>query len=120
MRERVFPMLDKAGKVSQLIGFAEDVTADLSEHVKLARRLTMEQMVGYLATQFIQSSPSDFNQVINLALQEIGLAVMADRSYLFRFDAAADMMSNSHEWCNEWTVPQIDQLQGLPIDTFPG
>jgi signal transduction histidine kinase/ActR/RegA family two-component response regulator len=40
-----------------------------------------------------------------------------DRAYVFAFAGAT--MSNTHEWCADGVEPQIDNLQGLPVEVFP-
>jgi PAS domain S-box-containing protein len=119
IRDRIFKFVSGSGKSYQIAGFAEDITAYLNDHVALEDRLKLEQVVGYIATQFIQSQPSDFGKSIHFALAHMGEIVAADRSYLFSIDYTRQTLSNTHEWCKAGIAPQIDSLQDLPLDTFP-
>ncbi len=47
----------------------------------------------------------------------IGKAFKANRAYIFEFDG--DLMSNTYEWCAPGTAPQMENLQNLPINTYP-
>jgi PAS domain S-box-containing protein len=49
----------------------------------------------------------------------VGEFVGADRAYLFQHAEDGSTTSNTHEWCGEGVEPQIENLQGLPTDTFP-
>lgn len=119
IRDRIFKFMSKSGKSYQIAGFAEDITARLNDHVALEDRLKLEQVVGHIATQFIQSQPSDFGKSIHFALAHMGEIVAADRSYLFSIDYTRQTLSNTHEWCKAGIAPQIDYLQDQPLDNFP-
>jgi len=43
----------------------------------------------------------------------------ADRTYIFQFDSECVYMNNTHEWCAPGIEPQIENLQGVPIEVFP-
>ncbi len=64
-------------------------------------------------------STRDIDCAINDALDDLGRATGASRTYLFLLRDEGSKMSNTHEWCADGVTPQINNLQNLPTDTFP-
>lgn len=64
-------------------------------------------------------STRDIDRAINNALDDLGRATGASRTYLFLLRDEGSKMSNTHEWCADGVTPQINNLQSLPADTFP-
>jgi len=56
---------------------------------------------------------------IGEALARIGRFTGADRAYVFLFREDGGVMDNTHEWCAEGVLPQIDHLKGMPSSIFP-
>lgn len=94
----------------------EGTLRDISEQ----KRYQLSQMLLVrLAKSFINISIEDGEQEINHALGEIGTVVNADRVYIFKYNFGDNTASNTHEWCAEGIEPEIDNLQGLPVDFIP-
>ncbi|RLB87032.1 MAG: hypothetical protein DRH26_16410, partial [Deltaproteobacteria bacterium] len=51
-------------------------------------------------------------------LQIMGESVSANRAYVFKIQNGGDKISNTVEWCDSETLPQIDMLQNLEIGIF--
>lgn len=79
---------------------------------------TLEGIVAKTAVQFLGVDPRKIDDVIDAALEEIGLFAGVDRSYVFQ-RAGAEVMANTHEWCAEGISPMIDHLQAVPVDFYP-
>ena len=63
--------------------------------------------------QFLKDSETyTFDEI----LEELGALYQADRAYIFEDDSAKGISTNTHEWCREGVVPQIDNLQALPLE----
>lgn len=86
---------------------------------ELQRLLEFERLVSALSAIFLSRPPNHTDAAISQALRAIGEFTRADRSYLFQFSADRSTMSNTHEWCAEGIAPEIDNLQGLPLEAFP-
>lgn len=94
----------------------EGTLRDISEQ----KRYQLSQMLLVrLAKSFINISIEDGEQEINHALGEIGTVVNADRVYIFKYNFGDNTASKTHEWCAEGIEPEIDNLQGLPVDFIP-
>ena len=64
-------------------------------------------------------STRDIDCAIDDALDDLGRATGASRTYLFLLRDEGSKMSTTHEWCADGVTPQINNLQNLPTDTFP-
>ena len=90
-----------------------------------ARASDSERFVDYralirqLAISFISTSADDAETGVNAALQMIGTFFFADRAYVFAYDHESRAASNTHEWCANGIAPQIESLQGVPMDAVP-
>lgn len=86
---------------------------------ELKHRITFEQLIKHLSTDFINLTPDEIDEGINKALKEIGEFLGADRSYVFLFHEDGTKMSNTNEWCAKGIVPQINRLKNLPPTILP-
>lgn len=84
---------------------------------RLKRQLEIERVIASIANQFIMFE--DISSAISLALERIGIASHSSRAYIFELDTERETMSNTYEWCSEGVVPEIENLQQLPISLFP-
>ncbi|MFP4417997.1 MAG: sensor histidine kinase [Chitinivibrionales bacterium] len=88
-----------------------------NDFIILQQHLTVSQTVFKIAKSFV--SLDGYEKVIDQALEQLGQATNAARSYLFLFDRDKKVMNNTHEWCREGVIPEIDNLRDLPLDMFP-
>ena len=61
----------------------------------------------------------ELDDAVDEALAAFGSAVGADRAYAFRYDFAAGLCHNTHEWCAVAVEPQIAILQAFPLQLVP-
>ena len=83
----------------------------------LEKRLGFEKMVSRISNRFI--CLDDIDLAINLSLEDMGSFSLASRAYIFLFTEDGAIMDNTHEWCAKGVTPEINNLKGLPNDTFP-
>ncbi|MCX6055321.1 MAG: PAS domain S-box protein [Chloroflexi bacterium] len=114
------------GNQEVLIGISRDITerkaseeAQLQQTKLLEYRQEFEGLLTFISTRFINLPSQEINFEINRVLKQIGDFERVDRCYVFLLDRKASQMSNTHEWCSTGVEPQIDNLQGMPIDIFP-
>ena len=110
---------DEQGRPRRMSGSCQDITERKQAEQIVQHRLEFERLIACLSTHFINLPSIDSNAGINQALCSIGEFIAADRSYVFLFSDDGTSMNNVHEWCAGGIVPQIDNLQGLPTDSFP-
>ncbi|MFO7958050.1 MAG: PAS domain S-box protein [Candidatus Brocadiia bacterium] len=115
IHDRGYPVRDENGEVSLLTGIASDVTSRKATERRIQHRLRMEKAVADVSRLLLTSRELDAQEVCEV----LGEAVGANRAYIFEMNDDGQTMDNTVEWCDENTLPEIDNLQGLPIEDFP-
>jgi len=87
--------------------------------VTLSYRRDFEKLLETLSLRFINTPVNEIDAEIEFAMERIGTFAAADRSYVFLFEEADSLMSNTHEWCAPGVEPQKNTLQALSVDIFP-
>lgn len=82
----------------------------------IEKKLNLERTISKISTRFL--STSDFEENINLSLQEIGEVTSCDRTYIFVYSDDYKIMDNRYEWCNTGIDSQINNLKGLPSESL--
>ncbi len=99
-----------------MIGFRDQTFFIKSvDKATLDYQLAFEKLLGSIFTRFLNVTDDDLDEMIQLTLEEIGSFVQADRAYLFLLSDYKQLMSNTHEWCAEGILPQIEHLQDLSL-----
>jgi PAS domain S-box-containing protein len=81
------------------------------------KALNQQSFLSELALTF--NSLEDFDFLVNNSLETIGQHTNVSRVYIFEDDETALNTSNTYEWCNTGTEPQINDLQDIPYDVIP-
>ncbi len=110
---------NEQGKPYALVGIARDITERKRMEKALNDRVCFEKIVASISTSFINLAPDEVDIGIEDALGSIGEFFGVDRSYLFRLFDDGTKTDNTHEWCAEGIVPQIENLKGLQTADFP-
>lgn len=113
------PVFSEGGAIMDFVGVARDITERKRAEDALARSLAFEKMVSGISANFVNLPPERLDEGINYVLQVTGAFFGVDRSYLFRFSADGQYMSNTHEWCAEGIEPQSHSIQNQPVDSLP-
>lgn len=79
----------------------------------------LQRILMMIASKYINISLEEVESAIQESLGELGRFVNADRVYIFNYDFKNQVCNNTHEWCEEGIEPQINELQGVPIDVIP-
>lgn len=117
IESRLFPIKDNLGRVSHVAIFGRDVTERKKIEEALARRLEFERIVSEISSVLAgMSSKEQIDAEINHALASIGDFSSADRAYVFLYSKDERIVDNTHEWCNDNILPEIENLQGISID----
>ena len=105
------------GKIVRIAGIAEDITERKKVLEALANKASLERIISKASRQFL--TLSELDNSINARLADIGCFCRAGRAYLFQFASDGATMNNTHEWCAPGVKPEIENLQGLPLEMFP-
>ena len=100
-------------------GLEHEITERKLAEEALKDRVEFEKIVSSISTSFINLAPDEIDIGIEDALRSIGEFSGVDRSYLFRLFDDGTKTDNTHEWCAEGIVPQIENLKGLSVADFP-
>jgi PAS domain S-box-containing protein len=80
------------------------------------RQVKYNDMMRRVSVSLINLPLTQLDGAINAALAQVGAFFGADRAYVFDYDLAGGTANNTFEWCAPGIDPQIDALQGFPID----
>jgi PAS domain S-box-containing protein len=110
---------DKNGVVQYYDGAVVDITNQKQAEENLAKRLEIEQIVSKLSTDLINIKLAELDREIEKALEKVGTFSEVDRVYIFQFNEDLLLMDNTHEWCTSDISCQKENLQQLPVSSFP-
>lgn len=103
----------------QTLELKEAVTDRIKAAEALKHRIEMEGLISGISTRFISLPSGAIDDGVNDALKAVGEFARVDRSYVFLYSEDRTRMDNTHEWCADGIDPQIDNLKGLPVGSFP-
>ncbi len=93
-----------------------DITEKKQRMRELAYQADIQKIFMNIATKYINIPISNIDEAINQSLGEIGRFIGADRVYVFEYDWESNVANNTYEWCEEGIPPQIENLQGFPLE----
>ncbi|MBN1831726.1 MAG: PAS domain S-box protein [Deltaproteobacteria bacterium] len=111
------PMYQSDGTLFGVLGVGRDITERKKIEESLARRSELERLIGEISSGFIGMSHHEINSYIDEALASIGKKSGVDRINLFLFHPDGEVVDNTNEWCADHTVPQIDNLKAIRLET---
>jgi len=83
---------------------------------KLQHQSHLQEILMKIATKYINVPLGEIEKTIRQSLVELASFARADRVYIFEYDWDRQFCRNTHEWCAEGVVPQINQLQRVPFE----
>ena len=95
-----------------------DITRRKQVENALKHRAEFERLIALASRHIISLPPDELDIGINYVLEQIGEFSGVDRSYLFIFSEDMRAANNTHEWCSEGIEPQIERLQGIPLEDY--
>ena len=96
-----------------------DVSRQKRDEKALRQHIEFERLLTSTSARFVGVRTGDIDGEIDLAIRQIGVFTGVDRSYVFRFARGGEFMSNTHEWCADGVESQKENLQNLPVASFP-
>ncbi|MGD9310780.1 MAG: PAS domain S-box protein, partial [Desulfosarcina sp.] len=112
-----YAVKDGDGKIFRITGIAEDITERKKVEAALVNKASLEKIISEASRRFLTLTEMD--KSIDACLADIGRFCGADRAYLFQFASDGGKMNNTNEWCAPGVKPEIENLQGLPLEMFP-
>lgn len=97
---------------------------ELKSHYKLEQKVDnhdrYRELLLELSTNFINLPLDEIDTNIEKALEKVAKFLNTDRAYIFDYDYDARTTTNTYEWCAQDIIPQIEQLQNVPMTIIPG
>jgi signal transduction histidine kinase len=84
----------------------------------LQRQGELQGILMRVASEYINMPTEQVAKSILNTLEELGLFAKADRAYIFDYDWDQSVCNNTYEWCAEGITPQIQELQGVPLEAI--
>jgi PAS domain S-box-containing protein len=112
-----YAVKDGDGKIVRITGIAEDITERKKAEEALVNKASLEKIISEASRRFL--TLTELDKSIDACLAEIGRFCGAGRAYLFQFSTDDGTMNNTNEWCASGVDPEIENLQGLPLEMFP-
>jgi PAS domain-containing protein len=85
----------------------------------LKRHIQFEDMITPISTKFINLPTNEIDSAVSDALCVIGKFAGVERSHLYLFSEDGLTMIKTHEWHADGLQPQIERMQGIPLDRIP-
>ncbi len=119
VRNRAKVIFDNNQNPIRIDGIIMDRSRQYEAQEKLDNELLLQEVLIDIASTYINIDLKDVEKTIHNSLEKMGCFVNADRSYIFNYDFENKTTSNTYEWCNEGIIPEIDNLQNVPMEFFP-
>lgn len=115
----IYPIKDENNKPVQFMSVRQEITLAKHNEMIIHKQVSFQDLLIRTANKLINVKPEQLDDTIQESLQDIGMFVDADRSYIFVYDIENKTTSNTYEWCREGIEPQIDNLQEIPFSDIP-
>ncbi|MDA3910595.1 MAG: ATP-binding protein [Bacteroidales bacterium] len=99
--------------------FLDDITSRVEAEKMLEREIEVQNLIFEIATESIDLSIDEVDNAIQKYFRMIGEHIHADRVYGFDYNFEKKTTNNTHEWCAKGILPEIENLQEVPIDRIP-
>jgi PAS domain S-box-containing protein len=110
------PLLSPEGE-PQVLGVGTDITERRRAEREVRRKAELQETLARVSARFV--NPADFDEAVSASLADIGRLSGAGRSYLHQFRDDCKFIDNTHEWCAPGVTPEIENLQGIPVEAYP-
>jgi signal transduction histidine kinase/CheY-like chemotaxis protein len=85
----------------------------------LQKQLELQQILIDISSKYINMDLLELEKNVQQSLEQLSHFVGADRAYIFEYNFEDGTASNTYEWCTEGVSPEIENLQGLPMEYIP-
>lgn len=111
--------LDDSNIIIGVQGVIQDISSLKQKEFELINLSGMQSILMNIATKYINMNLEELENTLNTTLGELATFVEADRAYIFDYDWVSNVCNNTYEWCKEGTTPEIENLQGVPLEYLP-
>jgi len=94
------PVLNKKGKISQLLAYGIDITDRKKAEHELKYKLLFENLIMRISNSFINIPIKYIDREINNAIKDVSVFADIDRCYIFINDKPNNRLVTKYEWYN--------------------
>ena len=107
------------GRPRMMFGTCADVTGAKRVEEEMQHQSRLQQLLMEISSTYINLPLDAVESAIQVSLRDLAVFVGADRAYIFDYDFARRVCTNTHEWCGDGIAPQIHELQAVETDMIP-
>lgn len=104
--------------INGIIDNFTEVTDVVDYQNELKKQTELRELLLQISTDYINIPTKNVDAAFDTALKDLGTFVNADRAYIFSYDFENNTSTNTHEWVAEDIIPEIDNLQNVPMEAF--
>ncbi|WPL15378.1 Autoinducer 2 sensor kinase/phosphatase LuxQ [Thiorhodovibrio winogradskyi] len=108
------------GQLEWLDGIIVNITERKQAEARLRELKDFHAIASRLALANANLRIDAIDEGLTRCLSILGTYLNAGRAYIFSNDLVARTWSNSHEWCRAGVSSQLQALQDIPFESFPG
>jgi PAS domain S-box-containing protein len=116
---RSFPVKNEEGETVRHTGIARDITQEKENRDTLRKQRNIQNIFTRMSGRIIAADAESFTDEITEVLGIMGAAFKADRGYIFQITHDESLLNNTIEWCAPGIVSHKNELQNVPLDSFP-
>lgn len=100
----------------RILSTVTNISSQISIERKLRFQNKLQSLMMKTAKTYLGALQDDPDLAIQESLEEIGRFTESDRVYIFDYDFEHQLLSNTHEWCNEGVIAHKDDMQLVPFE----
>jgi PAS domain S-box-containing protein len=115
----IVPMREDSGEISGYMAVEVDISQLKENENLIQQQVALQNILIDISSTYINIDINEIAETISSSLEKMGRFVQVDRAYIFDYDFKNGHTSNTYEWCEEGILPEIHNLQQLPLEIFP-
>jgi PAS domain S-box-containing protein len=119
LRLNIVPLREDTGEVIGYMAVEVDITELKKTEAQIQKQVDLQNILIDISATYINLNIKDLDTTINASLEKLGKFVDADRAYIFDYNLKDQTCSNTYEWCGPGILPELENLQDLPMEAIP-
>jgi PAS domain S-box-containing protein len=115
----IVPLREDSGEIRGYMALETDITELKIKDEKIQRQVDLQNILIDISFTYINLDVKYIELTINSSLEKLAEFVEADRAYIFDYNFKDYTTSNTYEWCAKGVVPEIENLQNVPLEYIP-
>lgn len=112
------PVYDDEERLLGIITISRDISENEKQRKKIEELQNFHNLLGRLASKYINVNYGAEDDTINEFLETIGNATDSDRSYIFLYHFNQNIIEYKYEWVKQGISEEIDNFKYMPLADF--